>query len=41
MSLLPLIILAVGLILSSVHILNEYERGVIFFLGRLVWRPPA
>ncbi|MBI4249487.1 MAG: slipin family protein [Elusimicrobia bacterium] len=34
MAFLPLVILVVGLVVSSVHILNEYERGVLFFLGR-------
>lgn len=31
-----LIILGVGILISGVKIMNEYERGVIFRLGRLV-----
>jgi regulator of protease activity HflC (stomatin/prohibitin superfamily) len=34
--LFPIIILAVILIASSIKILREYERGVIFRLGRLI-----
>ena len=33
---LPLIIIAVLFVLSSIKIVKEYERGVIFRLGRLV-----
>lgn len=30
----PLVVLAVGLLASSIRILREYERGVVFTLGR-------
>ncbi len=32
--LFPLILLLVALLASSLRVLNEYERGVIFFLGK-------
>jgi len=32
------VILAIGLVASGIKILKEYERGVIFRLGRLVTR---
>lgn len=38
-SLTTLIILGAGLLVASVKILKEYERGVIFRLGRLLSRP--
>src|SRR5437762_10062159 len=34
--LIPLVIFAVGLIGSMVRVVREYERGVIFRLGRLI-----
>jgi regulator of protease activity HflC (stomatin/prohibitin superfamily) len=33
-SYLPLIIIVIFVLLSSIHVLNEYERGVVFTLGR-------
>jgi regulator of protease activity HflC (stomatin/prohibitin superfamily) len=33
---LPFIVIGVGLIFSSIKILNEYERGVVFRLGSFV-----
>src|SRR4051794_32148529 len=33
---IPLVLLGVGLLLSGLKILREYERAVIFRLGRLV-----
>ncbi len=34
-ALIPLLIVAVVILKSAIHILKEYERGVVFFLGRL------
>lgn len=34
MSMLPLIIIIAFLLMSAIHVLNEYERGVVFTLGR-------
>ncbi len=34
MSYIPLIVLVLFLIMAAVHVLNEYERGVVFTLGR-------
>ncbi|MCX7642061.1 MAG: slipin family protein [Elusimicrobiales bacterium] len=34
MAMLPLIIIVFFLIMSAINILNEYERGVVFTLGR-------
>jgi regulator of protease activity HflC (stomatin/prohibitin superfamily) len=38
MSLIGVVIAVVFLVLSGIKILNEYERGVVFRLGRLVGR---
>lgn len=34
MSYIPLIVVVLFLVMSAVHVLNEYERGVVFTLGR-------
>ncbi|MGC8867805.1 MAG: slipin family protein [Elusimicrobiales bacterium] len=34
MTMLPLIIILVFILMSAINILNEYERGVVFTLGR-------
>ncbi|MCX7905654.1 MAG: slipin family protein, partial [Elusimicrobiales bacterium] len=34
MAMLPIIILLIFLIMSAINVLNEYERGVVFTLGR-------
>lgn len=35
-ALLPLVVISLVLILASLRVLNEYERGVIFRLGRVI-----
>ena len=37
MSFLVLLVLVVGLLASAFRILREYERGVVFMLGRF-WK---
>ncbi|NLI09932.1 MAG: slipin family protein [Elusimicrobia bacterium] len=34
MSYIPLIVIILFLVMAAVHVLNEYERGVVFTLGR-------
>lgn len=34
MSYIPVIVIVLFLIMAAVHVLNEYERGVVFTLGR-------
>lgn len=34
MSYIPLIVIVLFLVMAAVHVLNEYERGVVFTLGR-------
>ncbi|MBP7796374.1 MAG: slipin family protein [Elusimicrobiales bacterium] len=34
MSMLPLIIIVLLIVFAAIHVLNEYERGVVFTLGR-------
>ncbi len=38
-ALVPVIIVALVVLKSAVYVLKEYERGVVFFLGRLSGKP--